>query len=66
MNIITIEILEEDYLKIPKEIRDRINIKVIEPKNFDYSISEEWNLLKKESSKAYKKLKDLEFKIRHE
>lgn len=37
----------------------------VEVPDFDYSISEEWKAAKKESDKAYKKLKEIEFKLRH-
>jgi hypothetical protein len=50
MKTITIEILEKDYLKIPKEARDIIveiaGIKKIEDKDFDYYKFEEWRSLK--------------------
>ena len=66
MNILTIEINEEDYILIPREVRERVNIKSNEPKDFDYSEDEVWRGLKKKSVKAYKELKEREFKIRHE
>ena len=65
-NIISVEILESDYLLIDKEVRDRMNIKIIEPKDFDYTFDDKWNGLKKESTKAYKELKKREFELRHE
>ncbi len=33
--------------------------------DYDYSYNEQWQELKRESTKAYKKLKELEFKIRN-
>lgn len=62
--MITININEEDYLLIPKEVRDRMEIKVIEPKDFDYSQDDVWRGLKKKSDKAYKELKKREYEIR--
>lgn len=44
----------EDYRVIKVEVPD-----------FDYSISEEWKAAKKEADKAYKRLKEIEFKLRH-
>lgn len=44
----------EDYKVIKVEVPD-----------FDYSTSEEWKAAKKESDKAYKRLKEIEFKLRH-
>lgn len=65
MDTIRIEILEKDYLSIPEDVRDRIVIRIIEPKEYDYSDNEEWAKLKKEVNKIYGDLKKLEFKIRH-
>lgn len=47
-------IRNEDYKVIKVDVPD-----------FDYSTSEEWKAAKKESDKAYKKLKEIEFKLRH-
>lgn len=51
---------------IPKEIRNQIEIKSIEPTDYDYSSNTTWQKLKKESDEAFKKLKHLEYNIRHE
>ncbi len=60
-----LRMMEEDYKNLPPEFRDKIEIKTIDVDDFDYSQDELWQLLKKESTKAYKKLKDREFKLRH-
>jgi len=57
---------QEVYEQIPNELRMLIDIQNIEPETFDYSSDEIWLQLKKESTKAYKKLKEREFVIRHE
>jgi len=64
MNTITFECDESIYLSIPSEIREDISIKTREPKDYDYSTNEKWQEMKRESTKAYKKLKELEYKIR--
>lgn len=65
MNILTIELIEEDYLLLPPEVRERIVIKYNEPKQYDYSTDEIWRGLKEKSTKAYKELKKREFEIRN-
>ena len=55
---------EKDFLEINPLLREKIQIKTIEPKNYDYSECETWQQLKKETNKAFKKLKEHEFKIR--
>jgi hypothetical protein len=57
---------QEVYEQIPNELRMLIDIQNIEPDEFNYSSDEIWLQLKKESTKAYKKLKEREFVIRHE
>ncbi len=52
------------YLSLPKEVRDQIDIKAIEPEDYDYSEDEIWQALKSKSTKAYKALKKREFEIR--
>lgn len=51
MNTITINILESDYIKIPKEHRENMQIKLIEPKDYDYSHDETWVELKKRANR---------------
>ena len=64
MNTITIDILEEEYMKIPVIHRQHMQIKLVEPKDYDYSGDEAWIELKKRANKAYKDLKKIEFEIR--
>ncbi len=42
-----------------------IDIQQIEPNSFDYSSSIKWQEAKRESTKAFKKLKEIEFKLRN-
>jgi len=65
MNTITINILESDYANIPQEHRENMQIKLIEPKDYDYSDDWEWVELKKRANKAYKEQKKREFEIRN-
>lgn len=44
---------------------DEVNIKFIEPKDFDYSKDPVWVALNNESLKVYKKKKEREFEIRN-
>lgn len=64
MNTITVDILEEDYIKIPVEYRNFMLMKYREPKDYDYSGDQNWVLLKKESNDIFKQLKKLELEIR--
>ena len=57
---------QEVYEQIPNELRELIDIQNIEPNEFDYSSDEIWLELKKESTMAYKKLKEREYLIRHD
>ncbi len=57
---------EEVYNNLPPVLRSEMQVINVEPKDFDYSFSHKWNLAKSESSKAYKKLKKIEFEIRNE
>ena len=56
---------QDAFEKIPKELRELIEVQNIEPDDFDYSNDSIWLELKKESSRAYKKLKDRQYKLRH-
>lgn len=42
-----------------------VDIQQIEPNDFDYSFDTKWQEARKESSKAFKKLKEIEFKLRN-
>ncbi len=65
MEIVKCEIPKDIYAKIPRELRLEINVKDVDVDNYDYSDDEKWQLLKKESRKAYKKLKEREFNLRN-
>lgn len=41
-----------------------VDIQQIEPNDFDYSGDTKWQEAKKASSKAFKKLKEIEYKLR--
>lgn len=67
MEIITLEISIEDYKKLPAWVTELMDIKKVEPKDFDYSFDKEWSELNekaKEGMKVYKKLKKREYEIR--
>lgn len=42
-----------------------VDVQQIEPNDFDYSFSTKWQEAKKASLKAFKKLKEIEYKLRH-
>jgi hypothetical protein len=52
------------YKKFHKRIRKFCTIENVEPKEFDYSKDDIWKELKSKSTKAYKAVKEREFKIR--
>ena len=54
-----------DYQNLSPEDQKTIDIKVIEPEDYDYSGDEQWQGLKKKFTKAYKDLKKREFEIRN-
>lgn len=55
----------ETFEKIPLKVREEIQIKTIEPANYDYTKYPQWVKAKEQSDKAYKELKRLEYNIRH-
>lgn len=55
---------EEHYNQLSEDVRQFIEPTKVEVTNIDYSKDELWNSLKKESVKAYKKLKDREYDLR--
>jgi len=63
--IVKIEIPEEDYQNLPREVRDRCKVLGVDDPDYDYSENESWQQLKKESNKAFKLLKQHEFKMRN-
>jgi len=65
MEIVKCEIPKEIYALIPHILRESINVKDVDVDNYDYSDDEIWRILKKESRKAYIKLKEREFNLRN-
>lgn len=63
-NRLKCKMMESVYQNIKPELREQIESVVIEPE-FDYSNDEGWNELRRESSKAYRKLKEYEYKLRN-
>ena len=55
---------EEHYNQLSEDVRQLIEPTKVEVTNIDYSKDELWQRLKKESVKAYKKLKDREYDLR--
>ena len=55
---------EQYYEQLSEEIRQFIEPTKVEVSNIDYSKDELWQSLKRESVKAYKKLKDREYDLR--
>jgi uncharacterized protein YoxC len=55
---------EEHYNQLSEDVRQLIEPTKVEVANIDYSKDELWQSLKKESVKAYKKLKDREYDLR--
>ena len=55
---------EEHYNQLSEDVRQLIEPTKVEVTNIDYSKDELWQILKKESVKAYKKLKDREYDLR--
>lgn len=65
MEIVKCEIPKDIYALIPPILRESINVKDVDVDDYDYSDDETWQLLKKESRKAYTKLKEREFNLRN-
>jgi hypothetical protein len=62
---IKLKLPKDKYFNIPLEIRAYAEIDSVEVEGIDYSHDDTWNELKKQSVKAYKKLKEREFYLRH-
>ena len=56
--------LEQHYEELSEDVRQIIEPTKVEVANVDYSTDELWQSLKRESIKAYKKLKDREYDLR--
>lgn len=62
---LTFRMEEKHYRELDEKQREVLHIYKVDVEGVDYSNDEQWNVLKKESVKAYKKLKDREYNIRH-
>lgn len=62
--IIKLKMFSSDYKLIPERIRNKIEIVGIDIEGFDYSSDEIHSELKRDSTKAYKKLKKREYELR--
>ena len=56
---------EEYYASLPSDIKENMEVRYINVEGIDYSNDEMWRSLKKESDKAFGKLKDREYDLRH-
>tara|TARA_R110000803_G_scaffold189790_1_gene252296 strand:- start:541 stop:759 length:219 start_codon:yes stop_codon:yes gene_type:complete len=56
---------EEHYHQLSEDVRSIIEPTKVEVTNIDYSTDELWQSYKRESVKAYKKLKDREYDLRN-
>ena len=68
MEIIKISISKELFSKLFRECHIKTgdyDLHKIDEPDFDYSDDEQWNKAKTESNKAYKKLKEIEYNLRH-
>jgi len=68
MQIIKIQLNLEVFERLFKSgqiTSDDYQLIAIDDKDFDYSSYPEWEIAKDESTKAYKKLKEIEYNIRH-
>jgi hypothetical protein len=63
---IRLEIKKAEFEKIPTEYRILFNPIAVDVPSEEYLKDPKWNELKKDSTKAYKALKDHEFNLRHE
>ena len=57
--------LYSDYLDLKESQRKKIDVKVVDVVNYDYSKDDLWNKLNKLSTTAYKNLKKREFTLRN-
>lgn len=58
-----VEMTQGYYNSLPKEMRDNMDLKSIDKPNFPYEDDEGWLELRSVASKAYRKLKDYEYKL---
>lgn len=65
MDILTIKMPKSVYEAMPLEFRHRMELYYVDDPDFDYTSNETWQQAKKESSEAYKRLKEIEYKIKY-
>ncbi len=69
MEVVKLKMDEAIFVDLIKsgqlQFRD-VEVIQIEPNDYDYSDNEKWVEAKSASTKAYKKLKEIEFKIRNQ
>jgi hypothetical protein len=64
-NVLYFTILEEDYLKLHRDIRALCVIDKIKMQEEDFKSDGVWCLLKRKASKAYRDLRNREYDLRH-
>lgn len=62
---INIRMEEQHYASLPSNVRDKMEVRYVNVEGIDYESDEQWQMLKKESDKAFAKLKDREYDLRH-
>ena len=60
------EMEEQHYQNLSNQTRSKMNLLNVDVKDFDYDNDEVYIELKKVSNKAYKKLKEREYFLRHQ
>ena len=65
IEIIKVEMPVSAYSMIPVAVREACTIKAVDVDGIDYSDDPIWQDLKKDSTKAYRKLKEREFELRN-
>ena len=60
------EMQEQDYQALSNVVRSKMSVLNVEVKDFDYDSDDLYLELKKTSNKAYKKLKEREYFLRHQ
>jgi len=65
MEVVKFKIAKDLFFQIEPSIRDKAEIQEVTEDGYDYSDDDTWLELKKASTKAFKKLKEREYNIRH-
>ena len=60
-----VRMLKDDYMEVPPEVRQRMEIMYVDVEGYDYTHDELWNKLDAESKKAYNAKLKREFQLRH-